>query len=153
MPSIQPETRMTEAKKVTVTCQFCLTPNRVDLGKVDSGPRCAECKKPILLDRPVKVTDDDFQQVISGSDVPVMVDFHADWCGPCKIMAPVLDEFAHAHKGEVLVVKLDTDRNAKTAQEFGIRGIPTLIVFRDGEEAARQTGAVPREKLEALLND
>ncbi|NIR44340.1 MAG: thioredoxin [Gemmatimonadetes bacterium] len=143
---------MPDTKKVTVTCQFCLTRNRVQVEKIDAGPRCAECKKPILLDRPIKVTDDDFRQVISGSDVPVMVDFHADWCGPCKIMAPVLDEFAQAHEGEVLVAKLDTDRNAKTAQELGIRGIPTLIVFRDGEESARQTGAVPREKLEALLN-
>lgn len=144
---------MPDTHKITVTCQFCLTLNRVAVDKIDAGPRCAECEKPILLDRPIKVTDDDFRRIIDGSDVPVMVDFHADWCGPCKIMAPVLDEFAQAHKGEVLVAKLDTDRNAKTAQEFGIRGIPTLIVFRDGKESARQTGAVPRDKLEALLND
>ena len=95
--------------------------------------------------------DDDFQKVIEGSDVPVVVDFYADWCGPCKVMAPVLDEFAHAHKGEVLVVKLDTESNQRTAQNFGIRGIPTLIVFRDGKEVARQTGAVPRETLDSLL--
>jgi thioredoxin 2 len=137
--------------KVTVTCQFCLKLNQVDLSRAEQRPKCGECGKPILLDRPVKATEDDFQQVIAGADVPVVVDFHADWCGPCKIMAPILDEFAHAHRGEVLVVKLDTDRSPKTAEQFGIRGIPTLIVFRGGQEAARRTGVVSREELEDLL--
>lgn len=136
---------------VTVTCQFCLTLNRVELSRVEQRPKCGECGKPILLDRPVKVTDDDFQQVIAGADVPVVVDFYADWCGPCKIMAPVLDDFAHAHSGAVLVAKLDTDHSPKTAQQYDVRGIPTLIVFRGGREAARRTGAVPREELEELL--
>jgi thioredoxin 2 len=140
-----------KTRKVTVTCQFCLTLNRVDLSRAEQRPKCGECGKPILLDRPVKVTDDDFQQVIGGADVPVVVDFHADWCGPCKIMAPVLDEFAHAHRGAVLVAKLDTDRSPMTPQQFGIRGIPTLIVFKNGQEVARRTGAVPREELESLL--
>ncbi len=80
-----------------------------------------------------------------------MVDFHADWCGPCKLMAPILDEFAHANIGEILVIKLDTDRNPRTAEQYGIRGIPTLIVFKHGKESARLTGAVPREELDRLL--
>jgi thioredoxin 2 len=143
--------RKEATKKVTVSCQFCLTLNRVDINRVDHNPKCGSCGKPILLDRPIKVTDDDFGKVVGGSDLPVMVDFYADWCGPCKVMAPVLDEFAHAHIGEVLVAKLDTDLNPRTAQEFGIRGIPTLILFKDGKEAARRTGAVPREELERLL--
>ncbi|KPK60948.1 MAG: thioredoxin [Gemmatimonas sp. SG8_38_2] len=104
-----------------------------------------------MLDRPVRVTDSDFFQVISKSDVPVMVDFYADWCAPCKIMAPVLDDFAHSHTGRVLVAKLDTDANPQTSQQYEIRGIPTLIVFKDGREAGRRTGAVPREELEPLL--
>lgn len=137
--------------KVTVSCQFCLTLNKVDAGRLEHSPKCGSCGKPILLDRPVRVTDDDFRQVIAGTDVPVVVDFYADWCGPCKIMAPILDEFAHQHIGEVLVAKLDTDRNPRTAQEFGIRGIPTMIVFRRGQETDRRTGAVPREELEKLL--
>jgi thioredoxin 2 len=138
-------------RKVTVSCQFCLTLNKVDIGRANHSPKCGSCGKPILLDRPVRVTDDDFQQVIKGAEVPVMVDFYADWCGPCKVMAPVLDEFAHAHIGEVLVAKLNTDMNPRVAQQYGIRGIPTMIVFKNGEEATRQTGAVPREDLEKLL--
>ena len=140
-----------EARRVTVSCQFCLTLNRVDVTRVKHSPKCGNCGRPILLDRPIKVTDDDFRKVIGGSEVPVLVDFHADWCAPCKIMAPVLDDFANAHIGEALVAKLDTDMNQKTAQRFDIRSIPTLIVFKDGVEVDRRIGAVNREQLEKLL--
>jgi thioredoxin 1 len=78
--------------------------------------------------------DKDFDRTISGSSVPVLVDFYADWCGPCKIMAPTLDDFAGRKAGEALVLKLDTDANPATAARYGIRGIPTLISFRDGQE-------------------
>ena len=139
------------SRKVTVSCPFCLTLNRIDVARVAHNPKCGDCGKPVLLDRPVRVTDSDFQQVISNSDVPVMVDFYADWCGPCKIMAPVLDDFAHKHTGQVLVAKLDTDANPRTSGQYQIRGIPTLIMFKDGREAGRRTGAVPREELETLL--
>lgn len=140
-----------KARKVTVSCQFCLTLNRVDVSRLSHSPICGSCGKPILLDRPVRATDDDFRQVVEKSEIPVMVDFHADWCGPCKLMAPILDEFAHANIGEILVIKLDTDRNPRTAEQYGIRGIPTLIVFKHGKESARLTGAVPREELDRLL--
>ena len=119
--------------------------------RVKDRPICGECKRPILIDRPVAVTDADFDRVIGESDVPVLVDFYADWCGPCKMMAPVLDEVAHDRAGETLFLKLDTERNPIVSQRFGIRGIPTLIVFRGGKEAARQTGALPRQGIEALL--
>lgn len=137
-------------RKVTVTCQFCLTLNRVDVSRIDARPKCGQCGKPILLDRPVKVTDDDFAHLIRDSEIPVLVDFHADWCGPCKVMAPAVDEFAQANVGEVLVAKLDTDRNPRTAQQYDIRGIPTLILFRDGQEVDRRTGAISREEIERL---
>lgn len=140
-----------EARKVTVSCQFCLTLNRVDVNRVSHSPKCGSCGRPILLDRPIRVTSDDFRKVVGGSDVPVLVDFYADWCGPCKIMAPILDDFAHAHIGEALVAKLDTDMNQKIAQEFDIRSIPTLIVFKAGAEVGRKIGAVSREELEKLL--
>jgi thioredoxin len=103
------------------------------------------------MDRPIKVTDSDFTKVIKGTTVPVLVDFYADWCGPCRMMAPTLDIFAAAQTGKVLVLKLDTDANPNTAQLYGIRGIPTVIAFRNGTEAMRHTGLADERVLEALV--
>ena len=138
-------------RTATVPCQFCSTLNRVDLSRVGQSPKCGSCGRPILLDRPLHVSDETFQPVVSGTDIPVLVDLYADWCGPCKMMAPILDELAHDRMGELLVLKLDTDRNPATMLQFGVRGIPTMILFKGGREAARQTGAVPRAELDALL--
>jgi len=145
-------TAATTAKKpVLVRCAICGTLNRVDLARLDDRPKCANCKKPIALDRPIKVTDPDFQKIIDGASVPVVVDYYADWCGPCHVMAPILDDFALARKGHLLVLKLDTDANPETAQRFGIRGIPTLIAFRGGREHKRHTGVADRKTLESLV--
>lgn len=138
-------------RKATVACPFCGTLSRVDLSRIGDRPKCRECAKPLLLDRPVHVTDANFDQVIAGTDVPVIVDFYADWCGPCKIMAPLLDDLARAKMGEVLVAKLDTDHSPLTASKFGIRGIPTLVAFSGGKEVAREVGAVPRDRIDALV--
>jgi thioredoxin 2 len=141
----------TTGRRATVPCIFCLTLNRVDVGRVADRPKCGECGKPMLLDRPIRVSDQDLERVVSGTEVPVLVDFYADWCGPCKMMAPVLDDVAREYQGRALVVKLDTDRNPTMAVRFAIRGIPTLIVFREGREVSREVGAVPRARLDALL--
>ena len=138
-------------KRATVMCQFCLTMNRVDLDRTDERPRCGKCGKPILLDRPIKVTDQSMEKTIKGTDVPVVVDFYADWCQPCKMMAPMLDQLASDMQGELLVAKLDTDSNPTMSVHYGIRGIPTLIVFREGQEWKRQTGVVPPQKLAEML--
>jgi thioredoxin 2 len=139
------------SKRATVACPFCGTLNRVDLARLADGPKCGECKRPILLDRPIAVSDASFERVIADTDVPVVVDGYADWCGPCKIMAPILDDFARDRAGEVLVTKLDTDRNAATAERLGVRAIPTLIVFRGGREVGRRAGVMSRSELDALL--
>ncbi len=141
-----------ENRKATIACPFCETLNRVDLARLEQHPKCGSCGKPILLDRPIAVSDADFAQVTADTTVPVLVDFYADWCGPCKIMAPLLDDVARRRAGEMLVVKLDTDRNPVTGQRFGIRGIPTLIAFREGKEVGRRVGAVPPAELEAFLS-
>jgi len=144
-------TATTPAATATVPCAFCATLNRVDLTRVDDRPRCGECARPILLDRPIALSDETFERVVAGAAVPVVVDFYADWCGPCKMMAPTLDAFAHERRGAVLVAKLDTDRHQQTAQRFAIRSIPTLIVFSGGKESAREVGVVPRQRLDALV--
>ena len=140
------------ARRIMVTCPFCGRRNRIVADRVADRPRCGECGRPLLVDRPVKVSGSDFDAVIGGTDVPVLVDFYADWCGPCKTMAPALDELAAARAGEVLVAKLDTDREPEIAGRFGIRGIPTLIVFRGGSESARSTGAIGAKELAELVD-
>jgi thioredoxin 2 len=135
----------------TVTCPFCGTLNRINMERVADRPKCGNCGKPIWLDRPVPVSDASFDQVITGTTVPVLVDFYADWCGPCKIMAPLLDDVAHRRAGQLLVLKLDTDKNPATGQRFGVRGIPTLIAFRGGKEVSRRVGAVPPAELDRFL--
>lgn len=139
------------ARPATLRCPFCLTLNRVDVSRATDRPTCGSCQRPMLLDRPVKVTDDDFDRLVQHTDVPVLVDFYADWCGPCKMMAPLLDDLARARVGEILVVKLDTDANPAVSQRFNIRGIPTLVLFRGGEEANRAVGAITEHELAALL--
>ncbi len=138
--------------KATVPCTFCSALNHVDLARIAQRPKCGKCSRLLLLDRPVRLHDNDFDRVLNDTEIPVLVDFYADWCAPCKIMAPIIDEFAHEHVGQVLVAKLDTDRNPVTSMRFGIRGIPTLIVFEQGRETKRQTGAIGRAQLESLLH-
>ena len=140
-----------EARPAVARCAFCGKLNRVNLGRLADGPKCAECHRPIRLDRPLKVTDADFDTVIGGTQVPVLVDFYADWCGPCRMMGPTLDEFAHDRTGDVLVLKLDTEANRASAARFGIRGIPTLIAFLHGKESRRHTGLADRRVLNSLV--
>ena len=139
-------------RKATVPCPFCGKMNRVDLTRAADRPKCGECGKPLLMDRPLRATDGTLDRIVAASDVPILVDFYADWCGPCKVMAPVLDEIARSWMGRALVLKLDTDANPATAARFNITGIPTLIVFRNGREAQRQVGGVPRAALESMLS-
>lgn len=140
-----------EAKRpVTIRCGFCLKLNRVDLAKAAARPTCGECGKPMLLDRPLKVSQEDFDRTVLEAEAPVLVDFYADWCAPCRMVAPFVDELATQNVGKLLVTKVDTDRAPEVAMRYGIRSIPTLIVFRDGEEVERSVGFEP-ERVRALV--
>jgi len=142
----------TATKHLTVSCQFCDTWNRVDAARAADRPKCGKCGRPILLDRPLLLNDETFARTIAESEIPVMVDFYADWCGPCKMMAPAIDELAREQQGSALVAKLDTDRSQQTGAQFNIRSIPTTIVFRGGKEVARHTGAIKKPELQRLLS-
>jgi thioredoxin 2 len=145
------ETTSAGIRHLTVRCQFCDTWNRIDAARASDRPKCGKCGKPMLLDRPMSLNDDTFARTVNDSEIPVLVDFYADWCPPCKMMAPFIDELAREQQGQALVAKLNTDRAQKTASGFNIRGIPTTIVFRGGKEVARLTGAAPKRALEELL--
>ncbi|HEY9572321.1 MAG TPA: thioredoxin TrxA [Pusillimonas sp.] len=99
------------------------------------------------------VSDASFEADVINSDVPVLVDYWAAWCGPCKMIAPLLDEAAGQYKGRVIIAKVNVDENPETAAKFGVRGIPTLMLFKDGKAAATKVGALSKSQLSAFLDE
>ena len=100
----------------------------------------------------VHTTDDNFSQDVLTAEGPVLVDFWAEWCGPCKMIAPVLEELAGDYEGKLKICKLDIDANTQTAPKYGIRGIPTLIIFNNGEVAGTKVGALSKSQLSAFID-
>ena len=101
----------------------------------------------------MEVTDSTFDQEVIKSDTPVLVDFWADWCAPCKMIAPLVEELAEEYEGQVKFAKLDVDSNPKTAMTYGVRGIPTLLIFSDGQPVKQVVGAVPKSVLKKNLDE
>lgn len=151
MPTTHDE-KATTAPRLTLHCTSCGKWNRIHADKAANGPKCGSCGTALALDHPVTLDDATFDRVIAETEVPILVDFYADWCGPCKMMAPAVETLARETVGRALVAKLDTDAAQRTAARFQIRGIPTSIVFKNGREVKRQTGAVPLGTLRAMLS-
>jgi thioredoxin 1 len=105
-----------------------------------------------VSDSIIQVSDDSFDEEVLKSSTPVLVDYWAEWCGPCKMIAPILDEIANDYAGKIKVAKLNIDDNPKTPPMFGIRGIPTLMIFKDGEVEATKVGAVSKSQLTAFID-
>ncbi|HSO75371.1 MAG TPA: thioredoxin [Blastocatellia bacterium] len=141
-----------------IACSSCGAKNRVPLEKVQGGlePVCGKCKQPLSVStHPITVTDANFTEVVERSPMPVLVDMWAEWCGPCRMIAPAIEQLATELAGRVRVGKMNIDENPATPSRFGVRSIPALLVFQGGREVDRLVGAMPKQeilrRLEAFL--
>ncbi len=126
-----------------VACLHCAATNRIPSDRLGDDPVCGRCGKALLDGQPVALSDANFDQVVAASELPVVVDFWAPWCGPCRQMAPQFEQAARTLKGKALFVKLNSDDNPATSARFGVRSIPTLVRLQRGNEVARVAGARP----------
>ena len=127
---------------VHVVCPHCFAVNRVPTDRLHQGPNCGKCHQPLFPGHPVELDEARFDAYLTKNDLPVLVDFWAPWCGPCRMMAPAFAHAASQLAPRVLLAKLNTDEAQETAARYGIRSIPTMILFDQGREVARHSGAV-----------
>jgi thioredoxin 2 len=127
---------------MNLVCAHCQATNRVREERLSDGPKCGRCKAPLFSGHPIALTGETFDRHLASDGLPLIVDFWAGWCGPCRMMAPAYEQAAGRLEPRVRLAKLDTEAAPEIAGRFGIRGIPTLIAFRNGREIARQSGAM-----------
>jgi len=131
---------MSESKHIV--CPHCMAVNRIPAARMSDAPRCGKCKHALFTAHPVALQDGSFRRHIERNDIPVVVDFWAPWCGPCKMMAPAFEQATGQLEPRVRTAKLNTEEARVIAGEYNIRSIPTLVLFHNGREVARQPGAM-----------
>jgi len=136
-----------EDTTVFIACPHCLAKNRVPVARLAEDPTCGRCHQALLDGKPIELTDANFDQVTRNTQLPVLVDFWAPWCGPCKMMGPQFDRAAQDLKGKALLVKVNSDDNPQTSRRFQVRSIPTLVKLKEGQELGRQSGAIPAAQI------
>jgi thioredoxin 2 len=134
-----------------IVCPHCHTIIRVPAGRLADGPKCAKCHQPLFRGAPFELATADFDQHVTRSDIPIVVDFWAGWCGPCQVMAPAYAQAATKLEPHAHLAKVDTQSEPALAARFGIRSIPTLVMFHRGHEVARQSGALPADRIVAWV--
>lgn len=130
-----------------VICPHCDAINRVPTERLNDGPTCGKCKRPLFEGHPIALTDQNFDRYLTRSELPLVVDFWAPWCGPCRMMAPAYEQAAARIEPLARLAKVDTEQNPMLAQRYGIRSIPTLSIFKGGHPVASQTGAMSLPQL------
>tara|TARA_R110000772_G_scaffold138372_2_gene247328 strand:- start:946 stop:1383 length:438 start_codon:yes stop_codon:yes gene_type:complete len=134
-----------------VVCTSCLAKNRIPSDRLKEGPKCGKCKKPLFAGKSFELTGANSGALLGNTDLPVLVDCWAAWCGPCKSFRPIFESAARKHEPHLLFAKLNTETNQQLGSKWGIRSIPTLILFKGGKEKARVSGALMLPQLEQWL--
>lgn len=134
-----------------ITCPDCLSINRLPREKLTAGGHCGKCKQPLFSGKPIELTAANFERLINNTEVPIVIDFWASWCGPCQMFAPVFAESANVLEPQVRLAKLDTEAHPQLAAKFNIRSIPTLAILKQGREVDRKMGAMNGAQFQAWV--